>query len=217
MRVSGQDAASEVCVMSDAAQKFEVGASGLRFGRSLENDIHIDDSRASRLHAELRREGSSVVLVDLTSRNGTLLNGRPLEAPRRLADGDRIEIAGRIFTFLDPLATRADPSARPLTIDEDRCQAWAGGHLLDLTAKEFALLVVLFEYRAGICPKQVVAERVWPEYGGAVADNNIDSLVSRLRAKVATDLVTIENARGVGYKLVVGQTSGRVDARRAPQ
>jgi len=46
----------------------------------------------SRYHAEIRRSGNSLLLVDLSSRNGTSINGRPLppDQPFRLHDGDTI-------------------------------------------------------------------------------------------------------------------------------
>ena len=61
-------------------------------GRDSHNDIVLDDAMISRYHAMLFAESQGVVLIDLESTNGTLVNGvtaRP-DAPVRLADGDSI-------------------------------------------------------------------------------------------------------------------------------
>jgi serine/threonine protein kinase/Cdc6-like AAA superfamily ATPase len=63
----------------------------LTIGRSLDNHLVLDDSQASRYHAELDIINGAVVLKDLNSVNGTFVNGeRQLEAP--LSHGDRIQI-----------------------------------------------------------------------------------------------------------------------------
>lgn len=65
----------------------------VRCGRLPTNDFAFDphaDLDASGNHAELRREGASYVLVDSGSRNGTLVNGRPVQR-HVLADNDEIE------------------------------------------------------------------------------------------------------------------------------
>lgn len=54
----------------------------IRFGRLPTNDIVFDphaDLDASGNHAEIRREGGVWVLVDVGSRNGTLVDGRPVQ------------------------------------------------------------------------------------------------------------------------------------------
>ena len=64
----------------------------LTIGRSSRNDICIGDPFASRLHAELRREGDHVLLVDNGSANGTFLNGQRVNGAVRLEPGDLIRI-----------------------------------------------------------------------------------------------------------------------------
>src|SRR5579884_3927478 len=63
-------------------------------GRSAENDVVLRGSHISRRHAELRRDGDGYLLVDLGSKNGICVNGRPVGAPQPLADGDVISIPG---------------------------------------------------------------------------------------------------------------------------
>jgi pSer/pThr/pTyr-binding forkhead associated (FHA) protein len=53
----------------------------------------------SRRHASILVDARGATLEDLGSRNGTLLNGRPLTAPAPLADGDEIGLGAARLGF----------------------------------------------------------------------------------------------------------------------
>jgi pSer/pThr/pTyr-binding forkhead associated (FHA) protein len=55
--------------------------------------VVIPDSRVSRFHAEIRRDGDRLVVYDLDSTNGTLVGGRPVQK-HTLKDGDEISLGG---------------------------------------------------------------------------------------------------------------------------
>ena len=63
-------------------------------GRSLDNDIRIEDRTVSRKHAKIVMREGRCFITDLRSRNGTFLNGQKLVAqqPRVLRDGDDIRL-----------------------------------------------------------------------------------------------------------------------------
>ena len=50
-----------------------------RIGRGSETDLRIDDPGISRNHAELRRSGGDVTIVDLGSTNGVVIDGRRVD------------------------------------------------------------------------------------------------------------------------------------------
>jgi pSer/pThr/pTyr-binding forkhead associated (FHA) protein len=60
--------------------------------------VRLSDVGVSRRHAEVRREGDEVFLVDLGSTNGTMLNGRPVERVR-LTPGDRITCGRSVLVY----------------------------------------------------------------------------------------------------------------------
>src|ERR687885_11303 len=65
-----------------APDHFPLGRLRITIGRSARNDLCIPDPFASRVHAEVRREGDEYVLQDLGSANGTLYNGATVEGAR---------------------------------------------------------------------------------------------------------------------------------------
>ncbi|QQS41892.1 MAG: SpoIIE family protein phosphatase [Acidobacteriota bacterium] len=70
-------------------------------GRSARSDICIPDAFASRLHAELRKEGEGYWLQDLGSANGTRYNGSLISNPIPLVSGGEIQIGETTLVFED--------------------------------------------------------------------------------------------------------------------
>ena len=60
----------------------------------------IDDPMMSREHVRIDLSGDEPVVEDLHSRNGTVLNGRPLIGQAKLEDGDRIRMGTQELVFL---------------------------------------------------------------------------------------------------------------------
>jgi hypothetical protein len=67
-------------------------------GRLQGSEVEIEDPGASRRHAEIRKDGTEFVLVDLGSTNGTLVNDSPV-SEQVLQDGDRITIGRTVIEF----------------------------------------------------------------------------------------------------------------------
>ena len=76
-------------------------------GRSPEADLQLDDEAVSWNHLEIERRGEVLMATDLDSRNGTALNGEPLERPRRLRDGDTLIVGGHRLELATGPATPA--------------------------------------------------------------------------------------------------------------
>jgi pSer/pThr/pTyr-binding forkhead associated (FHA) protein len=68
-------------------------------GRSPSCDLPIPSSGASRRHAHVCWEKDGIVIRDLSTTNGTFVNGEKLSGPRTLRAGDRIMIGDRTITF----------------------------------------------------------------------------------------------------------------------
>lgn len=84
-----------------APDRFPLGRLRITLGRSARNDLCIPDPFASRVHAEVRREGEEYYLQDLGSANGTLYNGGNVEGTITLTSGGRIQIGETEIVFDD--------------------------------------------------------------------------------------------------------------------
>jgi serine phosphatase RsbU (regulator of sigma subunit)/pSer/pThr/pTyr-binding forkhead associated (FHA) protein len=96
--------------------RLQLGRLRITIGRSARNDVCVSDPFASRVHAEVRREGDLYFLQDLGSANGTYFNGSRLGQTAPLTHGDRIQIGETEIVFKDRAAERALPDA---AIEED--------------------------------------------------------------------------------------------------
>ncbi len=67
-------------------------------GRDTACDFRIVEEAVSRRHARLVWRGTTIVLTDLDSRNGTFVNGKPARE-RTLKDQDTIRIGGASLTY----------------------------------------------------------------------------------------------------------------------
>ncbi|CAN5668426.1 hypothetical protein BH23GEM7_BH23GEM7_11790 [soil metagenome] len=86
---------ADLHVLSGAAagRNLTLAAESILIGRHPDADLRFDadnELEVSARHATLTRHGDLWVLRDLESRNGTFLNGRPVEAATVLRAGDRI-------------------------------------------------------------------------------------------------------------------------------
>ncbi len=75
-------------------------------GRTSTNALQIKDTSLSRSHCELRVEEDQVLVVDLGSRNGTLVNGVAIKEPHTLEPGDKVEIGNAMLIFERELPDR---------------------------------------------------------------------------------------------------------------
>jgi predicted component of type VI protein secretion system len=76
-------------------------------GRDPEADVFLDDEAVSWHHLEIEQRGGVLMATDLDSRNGTTLNGKPLDRSRRLRDGDVLSVAEYRLELSDPVPGRA--------------------------------------------------------------------------------------------------------------
>ncbi len=88
-------------------------------GRSARSDVCIPDAFASRLHAEIRKEGDAYWLQDLGSANGTRYNGSLVSMPIPLLPGGEIQIGETTIVFQDDSL----PSHRSATLIADHTDA----------------------------------------------------------------------------------------------
>ncbi len=96
-----------------AGDRFAVDGE-LLFGRGSEAGVRLEDALVSRLHARIFQHANGAhVIEDLESRNGTQVNGRPIDR-QMLNYGDRIQIGSSLllFTHHDPMEEQVEHRRR---------------------------------------------------------------------------------------------------------
>ncbi|HUB07920.1 MAG TPA: GGDEF domain-containing protein [Myxococcales bacterium] len=98
-RAVAKDAALVVLYGQDLGRRFELGRAETIVGRSSRCDVQVDQESVSRRHAKLSRSGGGIVVRDLESTNGTLVNDQAV-TEYELRNGDLIKIGRTIFKFI---------------------------------------------------------------------------------------------------------------------
>jgi DNA-binding CsgD family transcriptional regulator len=129
--------------MADVIEVWSLGRASLvplegrrmTIGRGPENDITIADPEASAVHAALDPLAGGWSVRDLSSRNGTFVNGERVLAERPLHRGDEIRIGrSRLVYRPESTAIAIDLTATPRGVP-------------DLTRREREVLLALFSGR----------------------------------------------------------------------
>ncbi|HWZ92615.1 MAG TPA: ATP-binding protein [Polyangiaceae bacterium] len=99
--ISGGPARLIVIEGPQAGQKFKIDGDVV-LGRAIDATIVLEDPEVSRSHARIARNPvGAYVLEDLGSRNGTLINGAPIQA-QFLVFGDKIQVGPNVLILFAP-------------------------------------------------------------------------------------------------------------------
>lgn len=152
---------------------------------------------------QVRRSGSTVPILMLTARDEASERVLALDAGADDCLVKPFEVE-ELLARINALYRRSNGHAKldlgPLQLDCNGRRAVLDGRTLDLTAREFALLMHLAHRTGRIVTKSELLRQVWsidfdPE------SNVVEVHVSRLRDKLGRREWMIETIRGRGYRL----------------
>jgi DNA-binding response OmpR family regulator len=175
-----------------AAEQVAAGKDDFLIGSEPPADLVVPLSRVERQHARIIRDGRNYAISDLDSRNGTFINGKPIDAESwLLKDGDQIGLGGTIalrFHDASSAAAEAQRSARSgVWVDEAVREAWIDGRRIDppLSPAQLALLALLHRAAGQAVARPQIVAAVWPDVNpDGVGGDTIDALTKRLRARL---------------------------------
>ena len=164
-------------------------------------DLGLPRKSGLDLLREVRRGGNRVRVLVVTARDAVADRVAGLDAG---ADDYLVkpfsldELAARMRALLRRDVAREDNVLRngELALDPVAHTLTRGGALVDLSAREFALLAALLERPGTALSKAQLEERLYG-WGEEVESNAVEVHVHNLRKKLGAD--TIRTIRGVGY------------------
>lgn len=172
-------------------------------------DLTLPDGSGFDLLARWRAQGAQVPIIVITARSAVedrlagLDGGADDFVIKPFATA---ELLSRIRAVLRRSARQASERwlLGELEIEPRRHAVRRGGEALDLSPREFQLLLELAREPGAVVPKGVIAQRLDP-LGEPVDFGAIEVHVSNLRRKIGPEL--IRTVRGVGYLLQAGHGS----------
>ena len=116
---------------------------------------------------------------------------------------DLPELLARLQVLLRRRQPRTDPAGREqwrgLSIDKHSHQAWVHGTALELSGREWALLLLLQEQRNTVVHKSSIHQHWETDGTEASTGNSIEVYIHRLRKKLEGSGLAIRTVRGLGY------------------
>ena len=172
-------------------------------------DLRLPGRDGIEILSAVRRRGLQTPVVVLTARD--TLEDRVIGL-----DVGADDYLVKPFAFAELLARIRAVARRGRTVDAERLtvdtlsidcatrRVTRGGGVVELTAKEFELLLYLTRYAGQVVSRDTLAREVWRETARSTTlDNVIDVHISRLRRKIDVDqpITLIHTVRGVGFLL----------------
>ena len=193
----------------------EDGEAGLDMARTLEPDLIVLDVMLPKrnglevLH-ELRAEGRTMPIIILSAKAGEMdkVAGLELGAEDYVAKPFSLaELLARVRAALRRGNAPAPERRRGILFGDVEIDVAArnvkrAGEPVEMTAREFDVLVCLINERGRVLSRDDIFRRVWgPKHHGT--PRTVDNFIQQLRAKLEVDPqepVFILTVRGVGYR-----------------
>ena len=170
-------------------------------------DILLPKKDGIQVCRELRDRGSKVPILMLTARDAVEDRVRGLDSG---ADDYLVkpfafqELLARIRALLrrQSEVKMAQLQVGDLVLDTVTRRATRAGQVIELTAREYALLEFLMRHPRQVLSRTQIAEHVW-DYDFYSTSNVVDVYIGYLRRKIDKDFdqKLIQTVRGVGYVL----------------
>ncbi len=215
-----RDLCDEVVVAQD-------GHAGMRLAHAREWDLLVLDLRLPgpdglEICRSLRRNERYTPIVMLTSKSSELDRVLGLElgaddyVTKPFSVSELLARVKAIFRRVDSLSREREQPAQTLRLDrltiDPACRiVRIGDRTVDLTAREFDLLLHFARHPGRVFRRSELLDSVWG-YGHEGYEHTVNSHINRLRSKIERDPshpACIVTVWGVGYKLDPGRSGAR--------
>jgi two-component system alkaline phosphatase synthesis response regulator PhoP len=170
-------------------------------------DVMLPHLNGYQVCQRLRARGSNVPVVLLSAKTAELdiVRGLELGADDYVTKPFRVaELLARIRAHLRRSHPASNYRFGDVEVDLGKRLVRRAGQIVDLTEREFDLLIYLIEREGRAVTRDAILAAVWgTEYFGT--DRTVDNFITRLRQKLdgVEKAVHFRTVRGVGYRFVV--------------
>jgi len=164
-------------------------------------DINLPGKSGLDMVSGLRKRGKDIPVLALTARNTTKQKIEGLQAGADdylVKPFDLEELLARLQALLRRSNGRITSHIRngAITLDPDARTVQKNGKLIDLSAREFAVLAILMENIGKVLNKQEIEDKLYG-WDIEIESNAVEVHISHLRKKLGEH--AIKTIRGLGY------------------
>ena len=166
-------------------------------------DLGLPKKQGLQVLKDYRKQGGTLPVLILTARDALADKVAGLDAGADdylVKPFDLDELFARVRALLRRHSGRIQPVIRvgSLSCNPASCEVTIGEQLINLSAREFALLLALLDPPGRVLSLSALEEKLY-SWDNEVASNSVEVLIHRLRKKLGADFII--NVRGVGYKV----------------
>ena len=166
-------------------------------------DLGLPKKQGLQVLKDYRKQGGTLPVLILTARDALADKVAGLDAGADdylVKPFDLDELFARVRALLRRHSGRIQPviSVGAVSCNPASCEVTIGEQLINLSAREFALLLALLDPPGRVLSLSALEEKLY-SWDNEVASNSVEVLIHRLRKKLGADFIV--NVRGVGYKV----------------
>ncbi|GCB06652.1 DNA-binding response regulator [Ralstonia sp. SET104] len=166
-------------------------------------DLGLPGQSGSEILKAYRAQGGDIPVLIISARDATIDRVENLDAGADdylIKPFDFDELMARIRALLRRRSGRRSATIAfgDLSLNPATHEAHFRNRPLDLSKREFALLLALLDAPGNVVSREQLKEKLY-DWDAEVESNTVEVYIHSLRRKLGRDF--IENVRGVGYKL----------------
>ncbi|WP_245754965.1 FHA domain-containing protein [Pelosinus propionicus] len=207
----------------EAGSRIELPNGKLYLGRSSldsQADVSFSNQLISRKHCYILQNEEDIILYDLGSKHGTMINGKAITPHEKyiLNRGDTVSLSMGIAVIRIVSASKNEETMdlsqtqfislkkdAIIAVDCAKLECHIDGQLVNLTEKEWRFFKLLYDHantvvtydaiRAAVWPERILGESTLPDAGV----DEINVLIYRVRKKMGKRADMLKAMRARGY------------------
>lgn len=200
--LEGEGFRTEVAYSAEEALKKDIGSFQL-----ILLDVMMGQMSGFKLAKMLRKEREltiPIIFITAKTEEDELLTGFSLGADDYITKPFSVkEVIVRVKAVLKRIPKKDHPEQKSISVDElvlnlKKRKVKIEGREVELTRKEFEILVMLLKSEGNIQSREEILEKVWDDHT-IVSKRTVDVHVTRLRKKLGSYGKYIRNKQGYGY------------------